>query len=312
MGGTGGMGGGGMGGTGGMGGSGGYDVTPAANGMQFRRPFDATLDPEGNAVFFTALNANGDPAIFKSASPGATPTALFEGDPLVAPLNIATSTDGAKLFIADVGAEDPVGDRGRIYTIFNDGGVLTELPAADAYRARGIEIRDEGGKDTIYFAGNDPAGVPGVFKLAADGSGSVSAVATGAPFQDPSGVAVSVEGTVYVCDTVQGDGLSSIVSVAPNGTATTILSGIRAGFPCGVALMEGDTTLLVSALDVDKQTDVVIAVDLSTNTPTFLSQGIDTFTESAGLHRAKKAGNAFAWADSTANGGTVFRVTFNK
>jgi len=69
--------------------------------------------------------------------------------------------------------------------------------------------------------------------------------------------------------------------------------------------------LLVSALDVDKQTDVVISVDIATKMPTFLSQGIDTFTESAGLHRAKKAGNTFAWADSTANGGTVFRVTFN-
>jgi hypothetical protein len=209
-----------------------------------------------------------------------------------------------------VGAEDPVGDRGRIFTIANDGGALTGLTAADAYRPRGIEIRDEGGKDVLYFAGTDPQGVPGIFKLAADGSGSVSTVIKGNPFQDPSGVAISVEGTVYACDTVQGDGLGSIFAVTPNGAATVILSGIRVGYPCGVALMNGDTTLLVSALDTDKRTDVVISVDLATNTPTYLSQNIDTFTEAAGLHRAKKGGNTFAFVDSTAKGGTVFRVTF--
>jgi hypothetical protein len=152
--------------------------------------------------------------------------------------------------------------------------------------------------------------VPGIFKLAADGSGSVSVVAKGAPITDPSGVAMTVEGTVYTCNTVEGDGFGSIVSIAPNGTVTTLLAGIRVGYPCGVALMDGDKTLIVSALDFDKQTDVVISLDLASNTPTYLSAGIDTFTESAGLHRAKKGGNTFAWADSTANGGTVFRVTF--
>lgn len=303
---------GGQGGEGGSGGSGGgttVDVKPAANGAEFSTPFDATPDPSASTIYFTGLDANGEPGIFKVAADGSAKSApIVVGDPLVAPLNIATSTDGGTLYIADTGAEDGTGDAGRIFSIANDGGPLTPLTAADAYKPRGLEIRQDGGKDAIYFAGTDPNGVAGVFKVPADGSGAVTAVATGAPFQDPSGIAVSVEGTVYACDTVQDDGLGSIISVT-GSTATTLVTGIRAGYPCGVGLSADEKTLFVSSFDPITQTDAVARVDVAAKTVTYLSQGISQYVESAGLHRAKGSSDVFAWSDSKAQGtGTVFLV----
>jgi hypothetical protein len=103
------------------------------------------------------------------------------------------------------------------------------------------------------------------------------------------------------------DGLGSIVSIK-GGTVTPIATGVRAGFPCGVALNADESSLLVSALDPIKRTDTVIIVDLANNGLSYFSDGIDTYLESAGLHRAKQGGNTFAWADSQADGGKVFRV----
>jgi hypothetical protein len=181
---------------------------------------------------------------------------------------------------------------------------------ADGYRARGLEVTSEDGKDMIYFAGNDPTGMPGIFKVPADDSGAVTTIAKGSPLQDPSGVVVSTKGDVYACDTVQdADGMGSLIAVK-GGAATQIATGVRAGYPCGVALTNDEAGLLVSAFDPVNHTDTVILVDLSTSAMSYFANGIDTYVESAGLHRAKQV-DTFAWADTRAgaNGtGTVFKV----
>jgi hypothetical protein len=70
--------------------------------------------------------------------------------------------------------------------------------------------------------------------------------------------------------------------------------------------------LYVSALDPVTLTDAIAIVDVAgsaTQTPGMFTMGIDTFSESAGLHRGKNVA-VFAWADSSAgpNGGKVFAV----
>lgn len=309
----------GTGGTGGMGGAGGAGggqsagVSPAANGTEFSRPFDATPDPKGDEVYFSALDPNGEPAIFKSKLDGTgTASPLFAGAPLVTPLNLATSTDGTKIFVTDTGADTGAadGDAGRIFVIANDGGTPSPLTAADRYRPRGIEVVSEDGADVIYFAGTEPGGEAGVFKMAADGSGAVAVVAKGAPFVDPSGVVVSASGDVYACDTTQDDGHGSVIAVE-GGAATTLATGIRAGYPCGITTTADGSTVLVSALDAEKGTSTVVVVDIATKGVSLFSNGIDMNTESGGLHRAKAIGNVFAWAGATAgagSSGTVYRV----
>src|SRR5262245_26565126 len=60
-------GGGGSGGTG-SGGAGDITIEPVANGTDFNTPFDATPDPEGKIVYFTALDPAGEPGVFKVAA----------------------------------------------------------------------------------------------------------------------------------------------------------------------------------------------------------------------------------------------------
>jgi hypothetical protein len=105
------------------------------------------------------------------------------------------------------------------------------------------------------------------------------------------------------------DSLGIVVSVE-GGVVTTLASGIRAGYPCGVALDIESSLLLVSGFDPIKKTDTIFKIDLATKAVTSESTGIDTFLEAAGMHRAKQGGNTFAWVDSIANGGTVYRITF--
>ena len=307
--------GGGGGGSGGTGGSGGGATGTAQLEAAVKDiiPFDAAPDGKGDNVYVVGLDAMGNAVISQGKMDGsAASKALWTGTPLVAPLNVAVSTDNATVYVTDPGAEDPNGNYGRLFNIPAAGGAIAIVTNADGYRARGLEIASEDGKDMIYFAGTNPAGEPGIFKVPADDSAAVTTIAKGSPLQDPSGVVVSKTGDVYACDTVQdSDGMGSIVGIK-GGAATTIATGVRAGFPCGVALTDDESTLLVSAIDPIKHTDTVILINLSTNALSYFADGIDTFVESAGLHRAKQGGNTFAWADTT-NGsgvGTVFKVTF--
>jgi len=315
-GGTGGGEGGAGGGTGGAGGTGGQSagVKSAANGKEFSRPFDATPDPKGVDVYFTGLDPQGEAAIFRAKLDGSAPAAvLFAGDPLVTPLNLATSTDGLTVFITDTGADTGAnnGDAGRIFKMPNDGGTPTAFPGADRYRPRGIEVVSENGKDMIYFAGTEPGGAAGIFKMTADGGGAVLTVKTGSPFVDPSGLVVTAAGDVYACDTTQEDGLDSLISVTSAGVATVVATGIHAGYPCGVSSTMDDKQILVSSLDASAGTSTVTVVDVATKAVTSLSMGINMNTESGGLHRAKDMGNVFAWCGATGGAGstgTVYRV----
>jgi hypothetical protein len=297
-------------GSGGSGGSGGAAMAQLDAVVTDMLPFDATPDTTGDNVYAVGLDKDGNAVINQAKMDGSTPSkALWTGAPLVSPINIATSMDGQTLYVTDPGAEDPTGNPGRIFSIAAAGGNIGIVTNADGYRPRGLEVATEDGKDVIYFAGLDPMGEAGVFKLPADNSGPIVTVAKGAPFNDPSGIVVSQKGDVYACDSANGEDARGSIIAVQGGAASVIVNGVRAGFPCGVSLTADETNVLVSAFDPVKKTDTVIIVNLVTKNPTYFSSGIDTYVESAGLHRAKQGGNTYAWADSQAGGtGTVFRV----
>jgi hypothetical protein len=316
-GGTGGAGGAG-GGAGGMGGAGGssasIDISPACTGSadSFTTPFDATPDPEGVNVFFTALNANGEGGVFKgSAAGGGACSAIFQGDPLVAPFNIVITSDNKTLFIADSGSDDAAEtDGGHVFTLSPMGGSPPAVfTGTEGMRPRGIDVHKDADAETLYFTGTDPAtGERGVFRVLSAG-GAVSALAKGAAFKDPSGIVVSEKKVAYVCDTTGTESeVATILSIDDAGNVATVVSNIRAGYPCGIALTADEGFLFVSSIDPSTETDVITRIKVDTKDVDYLSQGIDQFTESAGLHRARNA-DSYAWADSKANGmGTVFTV----
>jgi hypothetical protein len=296
-------------GTGGIGGTGGTGVGTIDKGIDSPIALDATPDDTGSMIYFTAVGPNG-PGVF-SAPPEGAAKQLAAGDPFAAPFGIAIGTDGKQLYVADPGA-DTGGDRGAIFVLPIGGGNPTALSGSADTVPRGLEIAGEGGKDVLYFTGNDKTdGQPGVFKLDA-GGGTVSAVAKGAPFRDPGGVAIASNGDLYVSDTVSAASHTAEIIKVSGGAATVLVSDIRIGYPAGVALSSDEKTLFVSGYDPDTLTDRLIAIDLGTNAVSLMfAAEIGSFREAAGLHRAKKA-EVFAWADSSAGpaGGKVFVVTF--
>jgi DNA-binding beta-propeller fold protein YncE len=275
-------------------------IEPAANGNDFMSPFDATPDPEGKDVYFTALTREGEPGVFKTSAKGGPITRLHVGEPLSAPFGIAISEDGQTLFVADSGAEREADDGGSVFTLSVSGGTPSVLSGTENASPRGVEVRGE----DLWFSGKKD-GKPGIFRTSIRG-GAAQAVVSGAPFVDPSGIAVRKTGEVFVADSsASGAPGSSILRVA-EGKAEIYQSGIAVGHPAGIALSQDENALLVSGIEAERGTDIVYRIDLTNKEVKTFDAVIKDFQESAGLHRAKRA-EVYAWADSRANkGGTVY------
>lgn len=283
-------------------------TTTNPNPTTFTQPFDATLSPDGKTAYFTAVTDQGTAVLRKGVNDTGEPTVLAAGSPLVAPVGLDITSDGKTLFIADTNAGTDEGDTGQIFTISTEGGSLTAVSEAAGFNPRGMVIIDKDWADHVVFTGTDPSdGMPGVFKMPAKG-GAVETVAKGAPFIDPSGVTASTENwDIYVTDTSDSGLSARVLKITKAGEVSVLLGDLRMGYPAGIALSQNQKIVIVSALDPLLQTDLVIRYDLRTGDRSDFTDVVSQFTESAGLHKAKQA-NSFVWADSHANGGTVFVI----
>ena len=290
--------------------------TPAAVGTALLA-LDATPDVCGTTVYFTAVDTSKNlaPGVFKVPADGSamTPVAVHAGNSapgdFAAPFGIAIGTDGKTLYVSDPGATDATGKTdlaGVIFSLPTGGGAPMAITGTQGYETRSLDVVSKGGGDVVYFTGRDKAtsGVPGVFSVPAAG-GTVTTIKTGAPFVDPSGIAVASNGVIYVADVIANGGTgakrANVIKIdTNNGNAATLFGPIlRVGYPAGVALRHDEKTLLVSGLD-DKGLDQVVVIDVGTMQPgTPIAMSINTLTDAAGLHRARSA-DVFALADSNA------------
>ncbi len=291
------------------------DIKAVANAPEAAMPVDATPSPDGKDIYFIAFSSRKDedgirtervPAVFKVPATGGAPAKLFEGSPLISPFGITISDDGQTLFIADSSADgggETDRSDGRVFSMSAAGGSPTGLAGTEGITPAGVEAAGA----SLFVTGRKD-GKPGLFKTGI-GGGAVSAVASGAPFSDPGGVAVSRDGIAYVVDTgsaINGQALASVVKVMPDGKTEIVLEGINVGHPAGIALVKDETAILVSGLDPAQGTDRVYRVELGSKSVRQLKGTIGEFYESAGLHRARFA-DVYAWADSHANNtGTVY------
>jgi sugar lactone lactonase YvrE len=282
-------------------------ITQAANDTGFTSPFDATPSPDGSTIFFTAIGADGTGGVFTSPASGGSATRLDSGGVFTSPSGITISGDGKQLFVADPAADDDATDQyGAVFVLPAAGGTPAVLAGTRGLQPRGVVAAGP----TLYFtAGGASAAGPGVYSIALVG-GQATAIVTGAPLVDPGGVAVAQNGDAYVADSVgSADSLAAIFKVS-GGQATLIVGDLGVGYPAGIALAEDESTLLVSGLDPEAQTDVVYRVVLgATPQASRFNQTISAFGEPAGLHRAAGV-DVYAWADSLANTtGTVYTLS---
>ncbi|HVY46150.1 MAG TPA: hypothetical protein VHB21_09735 [Minicystis sp.] len=284
----------------------------------FASPFDATPDPAGTStMYFTGLDTAGLPGVFKVPMGGGSVTTISKGPPLVTPFGIATSSDGSQLYVADPGGEPGSTDRGVIWSM---GTALDQTPmpvnGSGGKSARSLVLTVENNADVLYFTGfDDAAGEAAVYKLATNG-GMANKVVGGAPMRDPSGIAVAANGDLYVADTVGSTSHEAQIVKIHNGAASPWVTDLKVNYPAGVALTKDGKTLLVSSLDPDANTDVIVQIDVATKTETdFTHSGsvnLTTLIEAAGMHRAVSS-NVFGWVDSAAgdmSAGTVYSLKF--
>ncbi|WP_434043153.1 MULTISPECIES: hypothetical protein [Sorangium] len=287
------------GGTGGGGGAGG-DASYAITSLAPAIALDATPDAGAAYVYFTGVDAGGRAGVFRvSARGGASAAEIAVGPPLVAPLGIAASADGGRVFVADPGAgSSALDDAGALFAIDVPDGALAPVRGGEGLRARGLEVvRGADGEEQLVFSGRDREdGQPGVFALPARG-GEASAIAKGSPLVDPSGVAVAGGGDVFVCDPLASpDGAATIFRIE-DGFVSPFATGLRAGYPCGLALTRDDAALLVLTRDPARGAAEVVRIEVATGARSTVATGAAGDGEPGGLHRAKAA-DVFAFVDA--------------
>lgn len=288
-------------------------ISAAATGIS--SPLDASPGPDATMIYFTAYDDEGVGGLYSVAAAGGSPT-LLAGD-FSAPLGLVVSMDGSTVYVADAGVEDEEDEDagiGMVYAVPSGGGDATEVSGTKGYEPRSLELISEGGGDMLYFTGKDPADeMAGVFSVSAAG-GAVTGIGKGS-LMDPSGLAVSMAGEIYVVDTV-GSGNTSTLYVISGDVPSELVSGLRVGYPAGIALTLDESFLLVSGLDATLNSARVFRIDLDTLDIEALSEGIDQNSESAGVHRAHNV-DTYAWANADwpdedgEGGGTVYLLETN-
>jgi len=283
-------------------------VRPVSQGLM--SPFDATPSPKGDKVYFTAMTE--DVGALFAAEVGGTAREIAGG--FAAPIGVVISTDGETVFVADIGVDNPEAEDedGMIYSVPAAGGDKSELGSTKGYEPRSMDLREVDGDDVLFFTGNDPSdGQPGIFSVSTRG-GSVSVVVKGAPLMDPSGLAVTAEGDIYVADTTGStNGKSGVFKYTSGAGVLEFVPGLRVGYPAGVALTHDEAFLLVSGHEANSAQAAVHKVKLSDKTVQTITSGIEGNTEAGGVHRAHEA-DTYAWANSDdpdengMGGGTVY------
>lgn len=278
-------------------------VTAAATPGGYAGPLDAAPDPEGDFFYFTASGPGGA-SVFKVAAAGGPLTAIAAGAPLVSPVGLVVSGDGARVYVADPRAYAAPGRVGQVFVIAANGGAVRTLPAAAGLQARVLDVVSEGGQDVLFFAGRNGLGQPAIYRLAV-GEAQAAPLFQGAPLVEPGGIVVSRGGDVYIAD--QGDHpFGGAVYRLRDGALTTVVESMRAGDPAGIALTLDESALLVSALQTHRRRAQVLVVDLATLETQAVTAVVGQHPAAGGLHRARLR-DVFAWADSEPPG-VVYRV----
>jgi sugar lactone lactonase YvrE len=277
-------------------------LTKVTKAGAFTAIFDAVPDPAGTTVYFTGIDAKGNVGVYSVPATGGAATAVQTGAPFTAPFGITISSDGKTLYVADPGL-DGGSDLGEIVSLPVGGGTPKAVSgSADAF-PRAITIDVSSGKDELVYTGvSTKTGALGVFQLPISG-GTPTSLAEGAPFVDPSGVAVDGKGDVYVLDTQASKSYRGAIFKVSKSAATVFATDLWVGYPAGIAFTVDGKGLVVSGLEAAEGPDAVWSFTVAGGVQTSLvsADHLSSLTNAAGLHRAADV-NVFAFVDSAGDG----------
>lgn len=287
----------------------------ASAGALYTTPWDASPDPDGNNVYFTASSApaTGAPTagLFHIALTDGKATGdvekLSAGDLFTTPYGLAVSSDGAQIYVADPMAPAGNGKTGAIFVVPAQGGTPQPIAGTEGTAPRALEVAPkngaENGADVIYYSGLSH-GQPAVIKIDASG-GKPTVIVSGSPLVEPGGIAIAKDGTIYVADRLGGGyGLATVFKIeglnSGHGKIDKIVGGFRSGDAViGATLLMDESALLISALapekDNSKDSAQVLVISLPSLNKVIINKTISANSGSGGLHRAHNA-NVFAWA----------------
>src|SRR4051812_40863598 len=134
-------------------------IEPAAQSGVFTHPFDATPDPDGNQIFFTAQSAQGA-GVFRVPVAGGAVTTISAGGPFTVPYGLAMGTNGQTVYVADsstpmtttVAVASGVNQvtKGAIFSVAAAGGTPHIVAGTERTSPRGLDVIQENNADVIY------------------------------------------------------------------------------------------------------------------------------------------------------------------
>jgi len=259
---------------------------------------DASPDPTGRVIYFTAAGRTG-PGIFRVPAAGGAHQPVFVGVPLRGASELAVSNDARQLFVADHAA-------GRIFVVAVAGGTPHVLEGTTGTAPRGLELQDRAGGEYLIYTGKDPRnGRPAVLGISVRGAVRPTILLEGAVLHNPDGIAVSKSGAIYVSDQAGSRGRVLRIDA---GRVTTVKAGLTLGRPAGIALTLDQSKLLVSSVNPATRRAQVLIIDTRSGRTTTFDSVIGANRNPGGLHRARHA-QSMAWAD-VSRAGRVYRIDF--
>ena len=211
----------------------------------YRDPVAITTDPtDSDTLYFSALTSSGEAAIFELKGQGPLKI-IYQGSPLVMPVDLEMNANGRLLYIADLAADNS----GKVFTLDIRLRSIEELTVLDDFSEPSGLARDPD-TPSILLTGRFPGTELGsVWELRpADVSPAPIPLAPAIVMNDPSHIVwVRSQQTMYVYDAHStSTQLGRVYRISLAGDFSIVGDHLASNYPAGIEMALDESYLLIS------------------------------------------------------------------